>query len=61
MRLRDGAGGMSSGGDLGEEDHEQACGGQNVFREVFDERSEPSETGETLGRHTNSAHCGKDP
>merc|ERR1719192_2554818 len=35
---------MSSGGDQGEEDHEQACGGQNVFREVFDERSEPSET-----------------
>ena len=43
---------MSSGGDQGEEDHEQACGGQNVFREVFDERSEPSETGETLRRHT---------
>ena len=42
---------MSSGGDQGEEDHEQACGGQNVFREVFDERSEPSETGETLGQN----------
>ena len=54
--LRDGAGGMSRGGDEGhqlENNHEEeqvsssstAAAQQNVFREVFDERSEPSDTG----------------
>ena len=53
---RDGAGGMSRGGDEGhqlENNHEKeqvsssstAAAAQNVFREVFDERSEPSDTG----------------
>ena len=51
---RDGAGGMSWGGDAGsqlENNHEEqersSSSAQNVFREVFDERSEPSETGES--------------
>ena len=57
---RDGAGGMSCGEDAGQlennHDEEQAASSasaaqQNVFREVFDERSEPSDTGEGLKRH----------
>ena len=65
---RDGAGGMSCGGDAGQlennHDEEQAasssCGAQqNVFREVFDERSEPSDTGEGLKRH--AGQSGEDP
>ena len=45
---RDGAGGMSSGAEAGElENNEEqpVSSSSNVFREVFDERSEPSDTG----------------
>ena len=49
---RDGAGGMSwdAGSQLENNQEEQersSSSAQNVFREVFDERSEPSETGES--------------
>ena len=67
---RDGAGGMSCGGDAGQlennHDEEQAASSssaaqQNVFREVFDERSEPSDTGEGLKRHAVRGRAGKIP
>ena len=66
---RYGAGGMSCGEEAAsqlennqDKEEQQASSSvsaaqQNVFREVFDERSEPSDTGEGCG----VMQCGEDP